>query len=189
VSCWRAERLREARTLYAGLLAKRGEPADARRLAVKIAAVDHPVAGAVVRRLLLDEVRDRTAAIASLGELVRAAPAFSVGHYLLGRQLVLARRYEEGARPLAEAMRLSLPGLELTVECRRLVGLASYQLGDYAGALKWFGDIVVSGAPPGIVLDAEDWIERCSWTRSRKGVSGSGPPTPARQHGVPVNPD
>lgn len=171
---WKLERLRDARETYAALLRERPPPEAARRLAVKIAALDHPVAGPRVRRLLLDDSGDASLRLLEMRELVAAAPGFAVAPYLLGRQLVQRREYREAARWLAEAVRLGLPGPDLGVEARRLLGIATYHLRDYTGAVRHFTEVVHTRLSEGSVLDANDWIERCNFARFRSRQLATG---------------
>jgi tetratricopeptide (TPR) repeat protein len=185
---WRMGRAREARQIFGQLLSQGAPPDDARRLAVKVAAIDQPVAEPWVKRFLLDPDRDRSLWLLDLRELVAAAPTFALGPYLLGRQLVFSRRYRKAAEHLTAALRLGLPGLELTVEARRLLGIATFQLGDYGGAAQVFADLIKSGAPEGTVLEARDWIERCRFLAIRKRMTPAGPPERPRSRGVTLVP-
>jgi tetratricopeptide (TPR) repeat protein len=172
---WRMGQMQEARRIFGRLLGQGAPPDDARRLAVKVAAIDQPVAEPWVRRFFLEADRDRSLQLLDLRELVAAAPTFALGRYLLGRQLVFSRRYREAADHLAAALRQGLPGLEIGVEARRLLGLATFQLGDYGGAARIFADLLRSGAPEGTLLEARDWMERCRFVAHRKRLTPVGP--------------
>jgi hypothetical protein len=165
---WLADRIVTARTLYGQLLVDEGSPDIARRLAVSIAAIDHPIASPIVRDLLIGFSTDRVARERLLRDLVARAPELKVGHYLLGRHLYFSGELAEAARFLAVAARASLPGLELTVESKRLYGLVSVWLGDYAGAERAFRDVETSRHSTGASLEGRDGIERARFFRSQR---------------------
>ena len=168
---WRADRHREARETYGRLLGSARLPDDARRLTVKRAALDHDVAGPMVRELFSGRLRGREKLLAHLQTLTEQAPDFLIGHYLLGRHLYAGEQWAQAGRALVPVVTGSLPGLELGVEAKRLFAYASLWLRDWSGAERVFGDVAKSRLSEATRLEALDGLERVRFSRAYESPS------------------
>ncbi len=132
--------------------------------AKRIAATDGQLGPALARYLVGDAPGPREAALDLLRaeEVVKAAPASGLGHYLLGRQLAGHDRCGEARAPLARARALGLPEGGFDVEATRLAAVCAYREGDRAAARALFGELAASKVPS-LRAEAEDWIARCDF--------------------------
>lgn len=129
-----------AREDYEALLAQAFDRDDARRLAVKRAALSAGAAGEAAFVLLTrPAARGGAQSGAPDAEAEAAAvqaldPAWSIGHYLAGRQRLAKRRHAEGRADLQAALAAGLPHPALTFEAERLIAASLFDEGRYPAA-------------------------------------------------------
>lgn len=102
--------------------------------------------------------------ITLLHEVIKEMPAWGLPYYLIGRQLHFEQDYAPANRYLLKAAAFGLPHQSLAIENARLIGINSYRLGQYEGAIEQFQRIASDPLLPlGVIHNAKDWIERCEW--------------------------
>ena len=108
--------------------------------------------------------------MACLFACVQAAPDHWLAYMLAGELLHKAGAWQVSNEYLHETMDLliSEEHEKLVLEVQRLIGINAYRQKDYAAAQRAFRSIAENAALPlGIVLSAENWIQRCQWAENR----------------------
>ena len=108
--------------------------------------------------------------MAILSVCVQAAPENWLAYYLAGELLHKEGAWQVSNEYLHQAMTLLIPQQheKLVIEAQRLIGINAYQQKDYKTAQSAFRSIADNTALPlGVVLSAEDWIQRCQWAQDR----------------------
>lgn len=129
----------EAKALYDGVLAHAFDRGQARRVAIKRAALDEGAPGQLVLDLLIS-VHDLTAAEGrdKVAEILAAAPGWPVARYLEARQRAFADEPLIAARGLRAAVLGGLPHPSLEMEALRLIGVAYFRAARYQEAAEAF---------------------------------------------------
>jgi tetratricopeptide (TPR) repeat protein len=170
----RGERAR-ALSMYRELQEEPSFESTRRMLAVKVAALETPRAEPHLRRFLIGGDRldpeGSGTALLTLAELISELPDLAIGHYLLGRQLVMRGEDDRAVSYLERARRLGLPTDDLRIENDRILAIALFRLGRIDAARAAFAALA---SDPEISLankvSASDWIERCEWEIGQRRV-------------------
>jgi hypothetical protein len=144
------DRYDEARTLV------QPEPQE-RALLARLWALADSRRWPPLRRLLADgDAGAETVAL--LEELAVAEPREGLPRYLVAKQLQNRAEWASCARRAREALSRKLPAALFEQEALRMVGIASWHLGDTAVARDAFTTLG-QNAPPGRALEASRWLE------------------------------
>jgi cytochrome c-type biogenesis protein CcmH/NrfG len=134
---------------------------------VKARAAADPVAGVFVRTFLLGRAAQPQSpplAVATLHELVAAAPGWAIGWYLLGRQLFNQDDFERAGPLFARSLALGLSDEPIESEARRVLAVSLYRTGRYAESrLHWSRLAGDPRRPQGARDEASSWVARCTW--------------------------
>jgi hypothetical protein len=99
-------------------------------------------------------------------EIVAAAPAHGIGHYLAGRMLGTRGAFADAQAELEEAVRRGLLDPLVGRENDRLLAAAAYLAGDRAAARAAALRLAAPGQPAAVRLHAADWLERLDFPES-----------------------
>jgi hypothetical protein len=169
---FRAGRLPEAAATYERLLQAPNDEESLRQLQVRALAAH---AGGRQARLLFDllvaEPGERTdpATAVHLARELRTERSDGLPSYLEARQLYFQKRFALAAPLLAEAQHLGLPTPELSAENLRLLAITRFATGELELSAQLFEQFA-GHDNPGRAADAQDWLARITFTRSRVGV-------------------
>jgi hypothetical protein len=177
---WRAEDLTTAARAYRD--AEGGSPTERRALEVKRWALTQ---GATVRNLAREYLLPPAGKRPSDTEAARAVhlahrlaeelPTSGIGPYLIGKQLWARAAYAQAVDPLRRALERPLPGREFRREAT--FGLAQCLYASRAAErsvqplLSLLED---KGLPPGVRIEARDWLERARWYTSGLATAATG---------------
>ena len=143
----------------------------------RIAALSYPDVSKTLRnrslkKLLRDvivESKPISEKMAHLLACVQAAPDHWLAYLLAGELLHKEGAWQVSSHYLHAAgdLLISKQHEKLALEVQRLIGINAYQQKDYEAAQSAFRSIAENTALPlGIVLSAENWIQRCQWAES-----------------------
>ena len=159
----------QARQGYDDLLATSFRRSDARRLAVKRAAVSHGEAGEAVLRLLSPSLAgpdESVSPIDQIEQIWRQAPAWSVARYLYGRQAIFASQTDAGIAQLRAALEAEMPHPALVIEAHRLIAATWFDTGRFADASAAFHALAARddlGLERGERSRFETWSQRSAF--------------------------
>ena len=108
--------------------------------------------------------------MAFLSVCIQTAPESWLPYFLAGELLQKEKAWQISNEYLHQALERLMPQQhgKLILEVRRLIGINAYQQKDYETAQTAFRSIAENTVLPlGIVLSAENWIQRCQWAQSR----------------------
>ena len=112
--------------------------------------------------------------MALLQQVIRAEPNGWLAYLLAGELLHKEKHWELSTQYLHHAIDLgrkeqkqTMPP-QIALKSRWLLGINTFHKQDYAIAKKMFSEIVTNQTQPmGTQLSAQDWIQRCQWTKNR----------------------
>lgn len=172
-----AGRPEAARPQYQAAFEQAFVRAHRRRLAVKLAALDHP-AGPSVLELLLTPALDQAAIDARYAAVARTGPSWGVARYLLARHNT-AKAPAEARAHLDAALRLGLPTPALRLEAQRMLARLAFNEGAYPAARSAYQtlaartDLALTGAERS---GLSRWARRAQFFASRRAtVDKTGP--------------
>ncbi len=132
------------------------EPQE-RALLARLWALDDPGRWPALRRLLADgDTGPETMRL--LQDLASREPAEGLPPYLIAKQLQNRAEWAECAHSAREALSRKLPAALFEHEALRMLGLASWHLGDLSSARDAFTRLG-QNAPPGRSLEATRWLQ------------------------------
>jgi len=139
-----------------------------RMLEVKTLAIE--AGGAqnnLIRDLLLERAGQKPDPAFSvyLARELRNHRSDGLPHYLEARQLYFANHYRETAELLAVARLLGLPTKRLNTEAHRLEAVSRFAAGDLNESARLW-TILSKSSDLGLVVEANDWLERIAVTRA-----------------------
>jgi hypothetical protein len=147
------DRYEEARSLV------QPEPQE-RAVIARLWALEDPARWPALRRLLADgDTGPET--IRLLRELESREPAEGLPPYLVAKQLQNRAEWGECARSAREALSRKLPAALFAQEALRMLGVASWHLGDTTTARDAFTRLG-QNAPPGLSLESTRWLQLLS---------------------------
>jgi hypothetical protein len=154
---WRKGDAAGARSRYEEARALAQPEPQARALAARLWALHDPDRWAALRRLLADG-DSGPETLGLLRDLEAREPAEGLPPYLVAKQSQNRGEWPDCARLAREALSLRLPGALFEQEALRMIGLASWHLGDVSSARDAFTRLG-AGAPPGRSLESSRWLE------------------------------
>jgi hypothetical protein len=156
-AAWRKGDGAGARTRYGEARALVQPEPQERALFARLWAIDDPRRWPALRRLLADgDTGPETLRL--LAELEAREPAEGLPPYLLAKQQQNRAEWAGCARAAREALSRKLPGALFEQEALRMLGLASWHLGDVATARSSFLHLG-QNAPPGRSLESTRWLQ------------------------------
>ncbi len=154
-AAWRSAAAARARYEEARALVQ-PEPQE-RALIARLWALDDPGRWPALRRLLADgDTGPETMRL--LQDLESREPAEGLPPYLAAKQLQNRAEWAECARSARKALSRKLPDALFEHEALRMLGLASWHLGDTATARDAFTRLG-QNAPPGRSLESSRWLQ------------------------------
>jgi len=156
-AAWRTGDAATARPRYEEARAQVQPEPQERALLARLWALDDPGRWPALRRLLADgDTGPETMRL--LRELESREPAEGLPPYLVAKQLQNRAEWAECARSAREALSRKLPAVLFEHEARRMLGLASWHLGDTTTARDAFTRLG-HNAPPGRSLESSRWLQ------------------------------
>src|SRR5216683_999808 len=156
-AAWRAGDAATARARYEEARALVQPEPQERALLARLWALDDPGRWPALRRLLADgDTGAETMRL--LRELESREPAEGLPPYLVAKQLQNRAEWAECARSAREALSRKLPAVLFEREALRMLGLASWHLGDTTTARDAFTRLG-HNAPPGRSLESSRWLQ------------------------------
>ncbi len=181
-AAWRSGAVDIAEEAYRRVQRAPIDPTLARVCSVKRAIVSEPEREAVLGPYLLGRRpapgTSREAwveeTVAYLYDVLIELQHDPLAHYLLGRLLVLERRYAEALGPLRTSLALlRVEGTSLDTHARgllrdelqRMEGIALLEVGDVEQAAERFKALAGRANKPGQALRYQEWVERALWKK------------------------
>ncbi len=156
-AAWRTGDAAAARARYEEARALVQPEPQERALIARLWALDDPGRWPALRRLLADgDTGPETMRL--LQDLESREPAEGLPPYLAAKQLQNRAEWAECARSARKALSRKLPDALFEHEALRMLGLASWHLGDTATARDAFTRLG-QNAPPGRSLESSRWLQ------------------------------